>query len=93
MDLADVQSSPVSLDGRMILLLLLILAVTGAFCEGSSDGFDDPVVEHVNATVIEDDDLTKSRPPVQPTPEEILARKHRIQMLSRYFLFQTQGKF
>ena len=42
---------------------------------------------HVNATVIEED-LTKPRPPVPPTPEEIARRKHKMEILQRVHRLQ-----
>ena len=42
---------------------------------------------HVNATVIEED-LSKPRPPVPPTPEEIARRKHKMEILQRVHRLQ-----
>ena len=67
---------------EMRLAIILLLCTTGGVLSDETVEDDLGPVEHVNATVIEDD-LTKSRPPVDPTPEEIAQRKHQIEMLQR----------
>ena len=67
---------------RLAIILLLCTTTGGVLSDETATAGEDGPVEHVNATVIEDD-LTKSRPPVEPTPEEIAQRKHQIEMLQR----------